>query len=206
MKTLKICLLILCVSVLSQAATLSTTFVSNNGQSGNMFDVIPVQPITIRSLAINVSAGEHTFFIYGRLGTWVGNSGSSTGWTLLGQASVTSLGAGAPTAIPIELNVSLGAGQRYSFYATDTDETVDYTNGTGVGNIAAQDAFMQILEGAGVAYPFGEIYTPRIPNVSITYDPGAASVPAMSGWGLMFLAAGLCFIVLVMSRRTVICQ
>lgn len=172
-----------------------------------MFDVIALQPITIRSLAINLQPGTHNFFIYGRSGTWVGNNSSSTGWTLLGNVSVTSAGSNVATPIPITLNVSLAANQRYSFYATSDDDTVQYTTGTGVGNVAAQDTYLQILEGAGVAYPFGTLYQPRIPNVSITYDAGASgvtSVPAMSGWALMCLAAALCLMGVGLGRRPAI--
>jgi hypothetical protein len=189
-------------AALVQAASLSTTYANNNSQNGIMFDLVANQSLTITGIAVNLQAGSHSLQIYGRTGTWVGFDASNAGWTLLGSPTATSAGTGVATTIPIALNISLTTGQRYALYVTTTDEsTVFYTNGTGVGNIAATDGFLQILEGVGKAYPFSTTFTPRIPNVTIVYSPGA-SVPTLSEWALILLAIALAGLgAIVLARR-----
>jgi hypothetical protein len=187
------------------AASLSTTYANNNQQNGKMFDVVAQQSVRITGLSLNLRPGTHNIEIYGRPGTWVGFNGSSAGWTLLGTASsVTSNGNGVATPIPLTLNIVLGAGQRYALYATSTGSPsigVNYTNGSSVGTVAAQDAYLQILEGAGIEYPFSTSFTPRIPNVTITYDPAAIGIPTLQTWVLMLLAAAMGLMALHSLRR-----
>jgi len=66
------------------------------------------------------------------------------------------------------------AGQTIAFYITRTDvDYLSYSNGTSVGATAAEGGGLKILEGTGVAYPFGNTYTSRILNtiVHFTVDP-----------------------------------
>lgn len=171
------------------ATSLTTTYAGGNGQNGIMFDVVAVNSIVVDNFAINEDPGTATMAIYGRAGTHVGFENSVAGWTLLGTVSVTSAANGVPTAIPITLNVPVLAGQRYAFYITNTTgQDVAYTNGSAVGAIAGEDANVQILQGTGKAYPFAADFTPRIPNVTLSYSAFVSPVPTLSGGGRIVLA------------------
>ncbi len=194
------------VGTLGHAASLTTTYAGGNEGPGAMFDVVALHPITITGLAINLFSGRlHTFEIYGRSGTWVGHQDSSAGWTLLGSTSVNSAGNDVPTTIPISLHVSLAAGDRYAFYATSTNWYVVYTNGSAVGNVFASDTNLQILEGAGKGYPFGDTFTPRVVNATITYSLPSSStavpVPALDTAMLIVLALLLVGLGVMLTRR-----
>ena len=139
--------------------------------------MVAVQPVTVTELSINLEApGAHSRQTWGRPGTWVRFSGSSSGWTLLGSVTVTKAGAGNPPAIPLALPVPIAAGQRYAFCvysdrsASDDDYGVRYTfYGTGVGSIAASDASLQILEdGAKTGFILDPAapFAPRVPSVT----------------------------------------
>ncbi len=147
-----------------------TTYAGGNGQSGNMFDVVALSNINVLSFDGNLDVGTHTVEIYYKVGTHVGFEGTSSAWTLIGSTPVTSVAADAPTAIPLPFNVSIPAGQTYAFYVTTTLSGIGYTNGTTLGAVYVQDAHTQVLEGVGVAYPFGSVYSPRVWNGTVYYE------------------------------------
>lgn len=152
------------------AGALTTLYANNNGFHGNMFDIVALTNVTISSFDANLAPGGHQMEIYYRPGTWVGFDLSSAGWTLAGTAAVNSAAADQPTPVPIAVNVSIPAGQRYAFYVTTGGTSMEYTDGTAVGNVAAQNADLQVLEGNGNQYPFMSGFTPRIWNGTVHYD------------------------------------
>ncbi len=153
---------------------LTTTFASNNGFDGNMFDIIAINSVTIDSFAANLNAGTGTAEIWYRPGTHVGFTGSNAGWTLAGTAPYTSTATGAPgTSINVFVNVTIPAGQTYAFYVHGS-AGIQYTNGTAVGNIYTQDANIQVTEGYGGAY-FNLTNSPRVFNGRIMYSAGCES-------------------------------
>lgn len=160
----------------AQAASLTTTFAGGNGQDGNMFDVVTAgNPLTVNSLSVNLDAGNHTIEVYTRSGSWQASPSSPVGWTLVASIAVTSAGEGLPTLVDVP-DFVLPANSTIGFYVTANGGTpINYTNGSGVGNIAAQNADLQILEGAGKTYPFGGSFTPRVWNGIITYNEGTAT-------------------------------
>lgn len=160
----------------AQQGSLTTTFAGGNGQSGNMFDVVTFgKPITIDRLGLNLNSGNATVEVYRRPGSWQANPNSAAGWTLVGSANVTSVGNGAATIVDIP-DFTLNANETTGLYVTTTGSGVAYTNGSGVGNVFAQNADLQILEGAGVSYPFAGTFTPRVWNGTIFYGGGAPQV------------------------------
>lgn len=179
------------MSMVANAGVLTTTFASNNGQSGNMFDVVTLGgPLTVTGLDLNLDPGTWTIDVYKKAGTWVGFSSTPGAWTLIDSASVASAGYNTPTFFNVT-DFLLGASTTTGLYVTTTTSDMNYTNGTAVGDVAAANSDLQILEGAGVSYPFGSLYTPRIWNGSIHYK-SAASVPEpgsfwMFGIGLIGL-------------------
>lgn len=190
------------LSILALAATavsaqsLTTTFAGGNGQSGNMFDVVGVQNVTITGFDLNLAAGTFNLEVYTLpAGTSIlGNEANPAAWTLVGSAAnVTSVGANLPTPLPITLSVPVAAGQTQGFYVTTTNGTMNYTNGTTFGNVYAQDSFIQVLEGDGIAYPFAGTYTPRIVNANVYYAPaggGTFGTNTVLGVGCGGSAAG----------------
>jgi gliding motility-associated-like protein len=179
-------------SVLAQCfSPLSTPTVTNNGQSGIMFDVqaIGTNSLNMTQLAADFDNGTYTINIYWKTGTHVGFTTNAAAWTLLGSATWTATG-GVNVNIPILFSKLLCPGQTNAFYITTAGaagpSTCNYSNGTAVGAVAAQNADMRILQGTGKAANFGTNFTPRVPNVKIYYTcqsscctpPTLTSVPA----------------------------
>lgn len=168
---------------------LPTVFSGGNGQDGNMFDVTAINSVIIESFDGNLDdaagggAGGN-MEIYYKVGTHVGFETNAGAWTLIGTAFVDPTGVGIPTAIPVNINLTIPAGQTYAFYITgnNTGNDVDYTDGTAFGTPSAADANLQIREGVGKAYPFGATYPAagppgsRIWNGQIHYCIGPVGV------------------------------
>lgn len=168
---------------IAQCGPLSTPTVTNNGQSGIMFDVVALTTVNITQLAMDFDNGTYNIEIYSIPGTHVGNEMNAAAWTLLGTANSWVATGGTNVTIPIAINVSLCPGDVGGFYVTANNATNgNYSNGTGVGNVISADANIQILEGTGKAYPFGTSFTPRVPNVRVVYSciTGCCIPPVMS--------------------------
>ena len=60
MRTLTFVLVVLCVLTPFSVAqsSLTTTYFHNNGQSGNMFDIVATNAVTIVALEVNIDAQE----------------------------------------------------------------------------------------------------------------------------------------------------
>ena len=155
-----------------QCGPLSTPTFTNNGQSGIMFDVVALTPVTITQLAMDYDPGNYNIEVYSIAGTHVGNEMNAAAWTLQGVFNGLNFpAAGINTLIPIVFNQFICAGDRAGFYITANNSTSgNYSNGTGVGNVIVADGNIQILEGTGKAHPFGTSFTPRVPNVTVFYD------------------------------------
>jgi len=155
---------------------LQTTFAGGNGSNGNMFDIVATNEVTITNFDGNLDVGTGDVHVYYKTGTYVGFESNSGAWTLVGTTSVTSAGAGSATAIPIPVNITIPSGQTYAFYV-HAENGNDYTNGSGVGNIYASDANIQILEGCGKGNPLftGGTYQPRVFNGIVHYSYGSGS-------------------------------
>lgn len=154
------------------ATTLSTTMAAGNNHRGNMFDIVAINAVTITSFEAH-PAGNTTYEIYYKAGTFSGFNNNAAAWTLLGSAAVTAQPFGTPTPVPIPVNVTIPAGQTYAFYVTSTNVSVSqyYTNGSTQGAVYASDGNIQFLEGIGLEYPFsGAPFSPRVWNGRINYS------------------------------------
>lgn len=181
-----------CLSGTLSAATLTTTYAGGNGEDGVMFDIKALVDTTITGFTHHLDGlgTVLTIEIYEKTGTHVGSENISGNWTLYGSATVTSLGPGVGTPIPISLNIPILAGASHSFYITTTSSVnSNYTNGTAVGNVYVADGVIQILEGTGKDYPFLSSYTPRVWNGTVTYSSltNLATIPTLSEWSLILL-------------------
>jgi hypothetical protein len=162
------------------AQSLTTTFAAGNGQSGNMFDIVGVQPVIVTGLDLHLAPGTWNLELYTVTAgtTFVGNETNSAAWTLVGAApNVVSAGTGIGTPLPLTFALPIAAGQQLGFYVTITNGTsMNYTNGTAVGNVFTSDPFIQILEGSGNPYPFGAPFTPRVWNGTVYYAPSGGGI------------------------------
>jgi len=171
--------LALVVSASAQVQTLTTTFTSNNGQAGNMFDLVAINDVSICSFDVNLDVGTWDLEIYAVTGggTYVGAETNPAAWTMLASVTgVTSSGFNSPTPLPVILGLTIPAGTTQGFYVTVTNGTaINYTNGASLGSVYVADANIQFLEGTGNAYPFGSVFQPRIFNGNINYVVSPAS-------------------------------
>jgi hypothetical protein len=176
------------------AATLTTAFASNNSQDGNMFDiVIGANNLTLEAFELNLEgASSVPVEFYIKPGTMVGSQNTPGAWTLVSSANVVSNGFDNPTLFDVTDTV-LMAGATYGVYLTAVNQDVmNYTNGTSVGDVAAANTDLSILEGYGTDYAFGFFFSPRIWNGSIIYSVATVPLPAsilLLGGGLMLAGA-----------------
>ncbi len=192
------------VAAPASAATLTTTFADNNSQNGNIFDVLTgANAITLTSLGLNVSASAGStadFAFFYRLGTAVGFEDSSAGWTQFSTNTATASQRGSATLVDIA-DLTLAANTRYGLYFTRTDGgSLAYTNGTGIGNVAASNTDLTVFEGYGKSYPFGSSFAPRTVNATFNYT--TAAVPEPATWALMILGMGAVGFAMRRSRKS----
>ncbi len=169
------------LNVMGSDNTLTTTLAAGNNHRGNMFSIVALNTVLITSFDAH-PMGDTDIEVYYRSGSYIGFESSSVGWTLVGSASVIAQPQGTATPIPLAIDVTIPAGQTYSFYVTSSNVAVslNYSNGTTEGNILSQDANIQFLEGKGMEYPFaagGGTFSPRVWNGNIHY-----SIPLTVDW------------------------
>jgi hypothetical protein len=135
-----------------------------------MFDIVATNAVTITAFDAHPK-GDTTIEIYYKSGSHDGSEATSTDWTLIGSTAVVAESTGTATKIPLDLSISIPAGETYAFYITSTNAEVslNYTDGTTLGAVYASDENIQFLEGKGVEYPFGTTYSPRIFNGNLYY-------------------------------------
>ncbi|MEL6811652.1 MAG: proprotein convertase P-domain-containing protein, partial [Bacteroidota bacterium] len=161
--------------------SLTTTFANNNGQSGNMFDIVALNDITINSFDINMDTGvTDVAEVYFKTGPYLPSIGTPGDWTLVASTSVTSAGEGVPTPLNLNLGIAVPAGNQVAFYVTLTTTTaINYTNGSTTGALFASDANLEFYEGAGLPYPFSGNFNPRVFNGNIIYETGGVPTPSL---------------------------
>jgi hypothetical protein len=184
-----------CLAAPVFAASLTTGFAGGNGGDGNVFDIqIGAADITVTALELNLESVDADMEVYYRLGGYIGNTGSTTGWTLWDTATALAANArGTPTPWDV-VDQGFAAGQTYGIYVTTTDgERLRYTNGTTEGSVLASDAALTIFEGRGVTYPFFNTFFPRKWNGTMIYDVASVSaspVPLPAALPLALLGFG----------------
>ncbi len=153
--------------------SLTTTFVSNNGQDGNMFDVKAETAITIQGFDINICDETPTLVeVYYKVGTSVGFDHNPSAWTLLGNATVYPAGSDVPTPLPVG-GLTIPAGATYGLYLTTTGGACGFNYTDGTTDYSNSD--LTIYHGFGKSYPFGDTYEPRIWNGTIYYTLGGSA-------------------------------
>jgi hypothetical protein len=164
------------------ADSLTTTYAGGNGQSGNAFELLPTNALSIQALDIHIGGtGTESVNVYYYLGSVAGNPGSVT-WTLHESfTGVQGAGVGNPTNLQFSSPLTLPGGQTSAMLVVLTTSTnIDYTNGSSVGAVFAQNADLTIYEGWGISYgsatsPVGGTFTPRNWNGTIYYGSSGCS-------------------------------
>ncbi len=166
---------------LAAQSPLTTTFASNNGQSGNMFDIVATNAagITVKSFDVNIDAGSWDLEVWTLpSGTpYLPDVNNAAAWTMVGSvAGVVSNGLNVATPLPICVNTFVPAATTQAFYVTVTNGTsMNYTNGTTTGALYTSNADLEFYEGSGLAYPFNANFNPRVWNGNINYEVGDTS-------------------------------
>lgn len=176
----------------ANSSVITTTFLSNNGQSGNMFDVVNLGGNkTVTGFDLNLDSGTFNLEIYAKSGSWVGFNSDAAAWDLIDSGSVTSAGENLATFFDVS-DFLLDALSTKALYITVAGGIgMNYTNGTAVGNVFADNGELQILEGAGVAHPFSSLFIPRVWNGSIHYDNNTTTTSVPEPASLALLGLGL---------------
>lgn len=156
--------------------TAATSYSSNNGSRGAMFNITATNTITVTGFYANLYGGTTAKYeIYYKAGSYVGSETNAAAWTLGG--SVNSLYVAAnnvPTDIPIPLSVVIPAGQTYGFYVTNTASGgLNYISSAVTNVTLATDANLTMTGGVGKAYPFSSTYSYRLFNGTVRYYVGA---------------------------------
>jgi len=148
---------------------LQTTFLSNNGQSGVMFDVTAKRALVVDSFEVSIDSGRHLVEVYYKTGSYAGYETNSGAWTLLGSTTVTSTQASGGPGVFVNVGKSLAlpSGVKHSFYIQLPNSTaINYTNGT--GNFS--NAEFTIQTGVGKGSNFGATFSPRSFNGGVYYS------------------------------------
>lgn len=163
----------------SSGTSLATSYVSNNSNKGEMFNLVATTTVTVYCFDLNLILGSSgSYEIYYKVGSYVGSESNAAAWTLLGSnANVPCVGFDVPSPMNIPINIVIPAGQTYAFYITATNVAqtagIRYTNNAGYTNIAT-DVNLTIAGGIGKAYPFGANYNNRSFNGTVRYSTGNA--------------------------------
>ncbi|MGF1765645.1 PEP-CTERM sorting domain-containing protein [Aliivibrio kagoshimensis] len=185
-------LLISCTWV-TNASMITTTFNSNNGHTGNMFDLTTFSnDLLITGLDVNLEntiGSDVLIDVYIKTGSYTGFENNASAWTLVSSSFGISSGTNNPTFIDIS-DFYLEAAKSFGVYITTDDSTMKYTNGA---NLFENDD-LQVVTGIGIGGLFGSAFNPRTWNGSIHYD-----VPEPSTIAIFLL--GLCGLVISRNRK-----
>lgn len=193
-RLLAIAVLALSVNSLS-AGILTTTFSSNNGYAGNMFDVTTFgNDLQVTGLSINTSTSignNVTAELYTKVGSYNTSISTASDWTLMDTKTFASAGKDNGSFFDVN-DFMLSSGTTYGFYVNVLGEQgIKYTNGS--NTYANSDLQITTGIGRGDGAFTGSVFSPRTWNGSIHYNAGATKVPntaytfALLGFGLITL-------------------
>jgi subtilisin-like proprotein convertase family protein len=157
---------------------LQTPMAGGNGVAGNAFNITAQQTITLHYFSMGITSGTQAQVWYKPGGYGCANLTSSSGWILAGTVGITPAG-GPPnlTLIPLDLNLTLNAGQTYGFVVVSNGNNY-YTNGSSVCAPLVSNSQLTISQGhggSGFNGAFSFTNSPRSFNGSITYNANSYS-------------------------------
>jgi hypothetical protein len=167
------------LSAQCSATSAATSYVSNNGSRGAMFNITAgASAVTITGFDANIYGGTTARYeIYYKAGTYIGSETASGSWTMAGGVNnLTSLGNNVATPIPIPMSVTIPAGATYGFYITNTASGgLNYTSSATGGVTLASNSSITITGGVGKSYPFGSTFSYRLINCTVHYYTGSVT-------------------------------
>lgn len=159
------------------ATTLATSYVSNNGSRGAMFNIVAgANPITVTGFSANLYGGTTARYeIYYKAGTYVGSETNAANWTMAGGVNALYVAANnVPTYIPIPMSITIPANATYGFYVTNTASGgINYTSSAVTNVTLATNSDLSVVGGVGKSYPFGSTYSYRLFNGTVHYYTGS---------------------------------
>jgi hypothetical protein len=161
---------------------LTTTYLNNNGGSvggGVYYDLTVTTPagVTITGLDVNVS-GSGSIEVWGILGgTRTGNQTNQTAWSLLSGGTVSGGIAGAATPVTGLTPIALPSGT-HGIALKAVGVSHNYTNGNGANQtVSTAELTLNAGEASNTAF-VAPLFTPRVPNTTITYSNGTSGTLA----------------------------
>jgi len=178
------------VTLPGHAASLTTTFVTGGhiADEGMMFDVIAVRAMTITGIQIAFEEAPLTSVldIYTKPNSFVGSETVAADWTLnttVGALTVSAVDTPSPL-VNLATPVALAAGERRAFYYVrdaGAGPNISATAGTAIGNVAASDGNLLILEGSEIDGVFTAIGGANIiPDITIHYTLTDTAAPTIT--------------------------
>lgn len=157
-------------TVQEQVLELKTLFEGNNGASGVMFDVVPLQGIHLVGVSVYMYSLEKVGIeIFHKQGSHVGFERDLNAWVKVSEQQIQGNGFDESVDVTIP-HIPLLSAEPIALYITlTTDDRLSYTEGTGTGSISASNSHMQIIEGVGKSYPFAKTYRNRQWNGALRY-------------------------------------
>lgn len=147
--------------------SLVTTTTGNNGAPGAAFDIKALHDVAITSFDFyGVSTNAEEVEVYTRKGSYSGNVGSPTGWTLVYKKTVNQEGKDTLVGLgQFNTPVEIVAGNTQSFFIY-TATSLMYEAGTSEGAIANNNESLEVFEGVGIVTKFSgdinDIVSPRV--------------------------------------------
>lgn len=159
------------------SSTLTTGPSPASGWDGIMFNLeAKTSPIEILSFEADIDPGMKTIEIYYKVGTFDGFESNAAAWTLVGSATVNPAASGVPTAIPVNVNVTIPAGQLYGWYVVSTaagtlSNGVNYLTDATTNTLYSEDANMRLYGGKGKGSNFaGSTFSDRVFSGNVIYE------------------------------------
>ena len=152
--------------------SLETTFLDNNGASGNVFNIEVSQALSIFGMAVHLnSVASQQVKVYLKSGSYTATAPHGFDANdLIYDSSVTGAGLGNPTDLPGFPAQELAIPGTYSIMVINPGGTTRYTNGVTEGAIyASNPGEMAITEGKGCGGDLSCTFTPRVWNGRLTY-------------------------------------
>jgi hypothetical protein len=159
--------------------TVVTNYKGTTGGNGLMFDVqtstdVPPGGLRVLTLDLHIDSSpeEQYLSVFTKLGSFVGEGSNPHAWRRVFSGTVVSEGGGKPTRLPPDMfdSITIHRGSSQAFYVVMEEPLLKYGDGTNVGHRLAEDSFLQISEGSGIAQVFGGSIGPGTFNGAVHYD------------------------------------